>query len=111
MIFRKLGDDARIILPLANQTALEMQNEHVAPLHVAVALLRRPEGNAGMVLQNLGVNNAEMLRDLRSQLRSGGLTSGSKLPCLPATRELFDVAVQEASRLGHSLVGTLRRRR
>ena len=68
----KLTDRMREVMHEAEQVATEFRANHLAPIHLAVALIRHTDGMANAVIDRIGFDRGELLRALEAEARATG---------------------------------------
>jgi ATP-dependent Clp protease ATP-binding subunit ClpC len=107
MMFERFTDRARKVMALANQEALRLGPQYIAPEHILLGLLKEGTGVGATVLKNLGVDLRQAHEQLSRTLESGdkNATNG-KLPHAPNAKRVIEQAIAESRALGHNYVGT-----
>ena len=98
------SERVRRVLMSAREEAVHRSHYYVGPEHMLLGLLAQHEGVAAMVLQNHQIDLDAFNRSI-----APGDTATVSGPDLPYTRDakrVLEHAMQEASRLQHSYVGT-----
>lgn len=103
----RFSDRARRAMALANQEAIRLHHEHLAPVHILLGLLHAGLGVGLQSLRNLDVD-LEALRDQLSRRVEPGTRElhQSKMAQSAETRQVIAFAIDEARKLGHKYVGT-----
>ncbi len=68
----KLTDRMREVMHEAEQVATEFRATYLAPIHLAVALIRHGDGVANAVIDRIGCNRGELVRALEIEAKAGG---------------------------------------
>ncbi|MFR8537026.1 MAG: ATP-dependent Clp protease ATP-binding subunit [Lacrimispora saccharolytica] len=98
---------ARNALAMAEKTAKRCQHSYIGTEHLLLGLLMEPEGTAGILLAEFGVEQERLLGLIDRLIAPGGSTAVASAPWLtPRARRLLDNAQEEASRLKSEEVGT-----
>lgn len=101
------GGDALLAFGLGNQLARESNCSHVRPEHFLLAMLKRPEGRLPSLADALHLDLNAMRQRLQNLLRPGGGTSSvGKLPATEEAKQIRELAISEARRLGHARVAS-----
>ena len=98
----------RKVLALAREEGMRLGNEHVAPEHILLGLVREGEGVAAAVLLTFGVDFDDLRRRIEPAL-SPAREVDRRIPDLPYTstaKKVLEVSMHEARQLKHSYVGT-----
>jgi len=100
-------DDTNSILRFAEQEARHMHHQHVDTAHLLLGLIRLREGVAAKVLANLGIDRADVRRQVEMSIASGFTADVFDQPTLAAAaNRALEHAADEAQRLNHEFVDT-----
>lgn len=98
---------ARNALAMAEKTAKRCQHSYIGTEHLLLGLLMEPEGTAGILLADFGVEQERLLGLIDRLIAPSGNTAVASTPGLtPRARRLLDNAQEEAARLKSDEVGT-----
>ena len=98
---------ARNALAMAEKTAKRCQHSYIGTEHLLLGLLMEPEGTAGILLADFGVEQERLLGLIDHLIAPSGNTAVASAPGLtPRARRLLDNAQEEAARLKSDEVGT-----
>ena len=98
---------ARNALAMAEKTAKRCQHSYIGTEHLPLGLLMEPEGTAGILLADFGVEQERLLGLIDRLIAPSGNTAVASAPGLtPRARRLLDNAQEEAARLKSDEVGT-----
>jgi ATP-dependent Clp protease ATP-binding subunit ClpC len=102
----RFTDRARQVLSLAQEAAEQFQYDEIEVEHVLLALIREVNGVAGVVLRELGANEARV-----EGIIAGMPHTSTRLAAVPpelaaSTKRVLELAVEEARRMGHRYIGT-----
>lgn len=103
----RFTDRARRAMALANQEAVRLKHDYLAPAHVFLGILSKGEGVGATVLRNID-SNLDTLRDeVARMLEPGDKTvHQTKMAQSADTKKLLALAIDEARKLGHNYIGT-----
>lgn len=105
--FDRFNDRAKRVLALAQDEAIRMNHNHIAPEHVLLGLLRESEGVAGRVLASVGVDLYRARTEVEGLIgRGDNMTSPSEITLTPRTKKLIELAIDESRALAHGAIGT-----
>ena len=107
-MFKGLTQRAHKVLTiLAQEEAKRFHSEQSLPEHVILALLKDGEGVAVKALQRVKINIAEMQMEIERTVPkgTGGLILGD-VPASKRARKMLETSAEEASSMGHELIGT-----
>lgn len=94
-------------LAMAEKTAKRCQHSYIGTEHLLLGLLMEPEGTAGILLADFGVEQERLLGLIDRLIAPSGNTAVASAPGLtPRARRLLDNAQEEAARLKSDEVGT-----
>src|SRR5438034_6443726 len=104
--FDRFNDRAKRVLALAQDEAIRFNHNYIGVEHLLLGLVREGEGVAARVLNSLGVELSRARTSVELIIGRGeATTSPSKITLSPRTKRVFDFAMDEARKLGHSHVG------
>lgn len=94
-------------MAIANQEAVRLHHDYLAPVHIMLGLLASGSNVATLVLRNLDVDADALRNDVGRQVEPGTKElHQTKLAQRADTREVIQLAIDEARKLGHKYVGT-----
>jgi ATP-dependent Clp protease ATP-binding subunit ClpC len=104
-------DRARKPMDLARREAVRRNHDFIGPEHVLLGILRLSQASesvAGKVLAKRGVDVEALERRIDEGLGSGSqqMVVPQQVPYLFGVKQVLDMAVEEATKLGHDYVGT-----
>jgi ATP-dependent Clp protease ATP-binding subunit ClpC len=103
-VFERLTDPAREAVVFAEEEAHVLRHKHVGTEHILLGLLRQREGPAARVLASLDVT-ADVVRAQIEHLVLSGVEIPPQLPFTPRVKEVFELALGEATSLGQDRIG------
>lgn len=106
-MFEKFRDDARDVLRLAREEALQLGSPCIGTEHLLLALTKAENGIPAAVLKNLGVNAARVMGEIRRRgprLDAEPPVPG-RMPFSPNAVRSFATATRIASSPGEGFVG------
>jgi ATP-dependent Clp protease ATP-binding subunit ClpA len=105
--FNRFTDRSKRVLALAQDEAIRFNHNYIGTEHLLLGLVREGEGVAARVLNAMGVELSTVRKTLEFTVGRGeSTTSPSEITLSPRTKKVIELANDEASRLGHSHVGT-----
>jgi len=105
--FDRFNDRAKRVLALAQDEAIRFNHNYIGTEHLLLGLVREGEGVAARVLDSLGVELSKVRQAIEFTIGRGDATkSPSEITLAPQVKKVFELAIDEARRLGHSHVGT-----
>lgn len=97
---------ARNVLTYAQQEAERLQHNTIGAEHLLPGLMREDSGVAGRVLRELGLEQGGAKELVERLTRASARTSSVKLDLSPSIKEVLELSVNEARRMGHHYIGT-----
>jgi len=105
-MFERYTEHARRALFFARYEALQRGSPTIEVEHLLLGLLREPKALMG-VLDRATASAAEIRQDIEVVLRAAARADASvEIPFAPATKQVLQLAAQEADTLGHLHVGS-----
>jgi excisionase family DNA binding protein len=105
--FDRFTKRARHVLSLAQEEAQRLQHNYIGTEHLLLGLTREGEGIAGQVLSKLGIEAEQIRTSVEAIIGHGErVVPVGSMPLTPRTKEVIELAVDEAKRLKHRFVGT-----
>lgn len=104
--FNGFTEKANKALNLAVESAESLGHTYIGSEHMILGLLKEGSGVAAEVLTKLGVHADTMESTIRQKVGSGSQTRLTIDDFTPRSKRILQIAVMEASRLGHNYVGT-----
>lgn len=94
-------------MALANQEAVRLHHDYLAPVHILLGILSMDASVAALALKNLDID-LDTLRDDINRLAEPGEKDlhQTKMAQREDTRRVIQFAIDEARKLGHKYVGT-----
>src|SRR5262249_39241811 len=107
LMHERFSDRARRTLALANQEAIRLHHESLAPAHILLGLLGMSSSLAVTAMKNLDINLDALREDLNRRLEPGSRQlQQTKMAQSAETRQVIQYAIEEARKLGHKYVGS-----
>ncbi len=97
---------ARRVLSLAQEEAERLHHSHIGTEHLLLGLMREDGGVAGRVLRELGLDIDRVEKLVERMASPSERTPPSRLDLSPGTKQVLELAVEEARRMGHHYIGT-----
>ncbi len=103
----RFSDRARRAMALANQEAIRLHHDYLAPVHILLGILSMDTSVAAMVLRNLDIDLETLRNDAHRLIKPGDKEiHQTKMAQRADTRQAIQFAIEEARKLGHKYVGT-----
>ena len=96
---------AKRVLSLAHEEAERLRHKYIGTEFLLLGLIREEGGIAGRVLRDLGLHPAGV-KEMVEQLTGVGRHRGNRIEMAPETEQVLEMAIEEARRMGHHLIGT-----
>ena len=103
--FERFTGPARKVVVLAQDEARHLNHNYIGTEHVLLGLIRGEDAIAARVLRELGVDLDEAREQVESIVGYGEGT-GAQAPFTPRTTKVLQLALREATQLGHDYVST-----
>jgi ATP-dependent Clp protease ATP-binding subunit ClpC len=105
MLFQ-FDHDARKVLGFTQEEAQRRQHRQIESEHLLLGLIHETNSAAGRILEALGVDRVQVEAVLQGKSFSGQNTLSQRLELSPGMKRMMELAVQEAQKRGHPLIGT-----
>ncbi|MCG8405470.1 MAG: hypothetical protein MI923_09755 [Phycisphaerales bacterium] len=103
----RFSDRARRAMALANQEAIRLHHDYLAPVHLLLGILSMGSSVATLVLKNLDIDLETLRNDANKLVKPGDKElHQTKMAQRADTRQAIQFAIDEARKLGHKYVGT-----
>ena len=100
---------AQLVLEIAQEEAKKFKHQSVSSEHILLALVIEPNGIAGKVLREVGLNETDVYEEVEHLIGYGTMTAyppGVFLPYSPRMKQIFALANSEVKKMGAQKVGT-----
>ncbi|MBO5684245.1 MAG: ATP-dependent Clp protease ATP-binding subunit, partial [Akkermansia sp.] len=97
---------AQQVLNIARREADRFHHNYIGAEHVLLGLLKLGQGVAISVMENAGVDIADLTGKIEQSIVPGSSASEGSLPYTPRVRKMLIQAGEEAQKLRHTYVGT-----
>ena len=97
---------AQQVLNIARREADRFHHNYIGAEHVLLGLLKLGQGVAISVMENAGVDIADLTFKIEQSIVPGSASSEGSLPYTPRVRKMLVQAGEEARKLRHTYVGT-----
>ena len=106
-MFDRFTDRARKVMGLARQEAQRLNHEYIGTEHILLGLVQEGSGVAANVLKNLDVDMRKVRAEVEKLVKTGpSMVTMGQLPFTPRAKKVLELALEEASNLGHNYIGT-----
>jgi ATP-dependent Clp protease ATP-binding subunit ClpA len=104
-VLERLNHPARQILVIAQDEARLLQRTVVGPDHILLGIIDATPNVAAQALEMLGISSKTIRAKLREEAGPRPRGFNQPLRLTPGARAVFELASQEALRLGHDYIG------
>jgi ATP-dependent Clp protease ATP-binding subunit ClpC len=110
VVFDRFTDQARRVVVLAQEEARLLNHHHIGTEHLLLGLLSLPdegegEGVAALALTALGATLEAARAQVEEAVGEGREAPGLHVPFTPAAKNVLEIALREALKLGHNHIG------
>ncbi len=106
-MFNRFTDRARRIMGYSRQEAQRFSHDYIGTEHVLLGLIQEGNGVAADVLKNLDFDLKLIRREVEEQISDGTtMVTMGQLPFTPRAKKVLELALEEASNLGHNYIGS-----
>ncbi len=106
-MFNRFTDRARRIMGYSRQEAQRFNHDYIGTEHVLLGLIQEGSGVAADVLKNLDFDLKRIRREVEEQISHGTtMVTMGQLPFTPRAKKVLELALEEASNLGHNYIGS-----
>jgi ATP-dependent Clp protease ATP-binding subunit ClpC len=92
---------------LARQEAQRFNHDYIGTEHILLGLIQEGSGVAADVLKNLDVDPKKIRQEIEKLVSHGTtMVTMGQLPFTPRAKKVLELALEEASNLGHNYIGT-----
>lgn len=103
----RFSDRARRAMAFANQEAIRLHHDYLAPAHILLGIIAKGSSVAALVLKNLDIDLETLRDDVNRLIEPGDKTlKQTKMAQRDDTRKAIQFAIDEARKLGHKYIGT-----
>ena len=106
-MFDRFTDRARKVMGLARQEAQRLGHDYIGTEHVLLGLIQEGNGVASDVLKSLDIDLKKIRQEVEKLVSPGNtMVTMGQLPFTPHAKKVLELALEEASNLGHNYIGT-----
>ena len=106
-MFDRFTDRARKVMGLARQEAQRFNHEYIGTEHILLGLIQEGSGVAANVLKNMDIELKKIRGEIEKMVKTGPtMVTMGQLPFTPRAKKVLELALEEASNLGHNYLGT-----
>jgi ATP-dependent Clp protease ATP-binding subunit ClpA len=106
-VFDRFTDRARKALGYSRQESQRCNHDYIGPEHILLGIILEGTGVAADVLKNLDVDANRLRQETERRMAYGTtMVTMGQLPFTPRGKKVLELALDEASGLGHNYIGT-----
>src|ERR1043165_7803451 len=106
-MFDRFTDRAKKVMNLARQEAQRFNHEYLGTEHILLGLVQEGSGVAANVLKNMSIELPKIRGEVEKIVKTGpSMVTMGQLPFTPRAKKVLELALEEASNLGHNYIGT-----
>ncbi len=105
-MFDRFSDRARKVMGLAHKQANRFNHDYIGPEHILLALIEGDSGVAADVLKSRDVDLKRIRHEVEKLVSHGKASVTKQFPFRPGAKKVLELALEEASSLGHDYIGT-----
>jgi ATP-dependent Clp protease ATP-binding subunit ClpC len=105
-MFERFTERARQVVVFAQDEARELRHNYIGTEHLLLGLLREEHGLAARVLGTLDVTLERTRADVMRVVGRGDSVVKGQIPFTPRAKHALELALNEATELGHGHIGT-----
>ncbi|MDP7062580.1 MAG: ATP-dependent Clp protease ATP-binding subunit [Planctomycetota bacterium] len=106
-MFDRFTERARKVMGFARREAQRFHHEYIGTEHILLGLIQEGQGVAANVLKTMAVDLDKIRREIEKIVKSGPAVEPSvQIPFTPRAKKVVELALEEASNLGHNYIGT-----
>jgi len=105
-MYGRFTEKAEKAVNLSQESAMALGHNYVGTEHLLLGLIKEGSGVAAKVLQNQGVTEDKVLKEIEELIGHGEYTGEQPLGFTPRTKRVLELSFREARRMGHNYIGT-----
>ena len=105
-MFERFTDRARRVVVLAQEEARLLNHNYIGTEHLLLGLIREGEGVAAKALESLGISLDAVRQQVEEIIGQGQQAPSGHIPFTPRAKKVLELALREATQLGHAHIGT-----
>lgn len=102
----RFTEKAEKAINIAQESAMMLGHNYVGTEHLLLGLVKEGSGIAARVLQNQGVTEEKILREIDELIGRGEQSGQQPLGFTPRTKRVLELSFREARKIGHNYIGT-----
>ena len=106
-MFDRFTERARKVMSFARREAQRFHHEYIGTEHILLGLIQEGQGVAANVLKSMNIDLDKIRREIEKIVKAGPAMEPSvQIPFTPRAKRVVELALEEASNLGHNYIGT-----
>ncbi|MCX8128545.1 MAG: ATP-dependent Clp protease ATP-binding subunit [Clostridia bacterium] len=105
-MYGRFTEKAEKAITFSQESAMLLGHNYVGTEHLLLGLVKEGSGVAARVLQNQGVTEEKILKEIEELIGKGEQTGEQPLGFTPRTKRVLELSFREARRMGHNYIGT-----
>ena len=105
-MYGRFTEKAEKAVSLSQESAMNLGHNYVGTEHLLLGLIKEGSGVAAKVLQNQGITEDKVLKEIEELIGHGESTGEQPLGFTPRTKRVLELSFREARRMGHNYIGT-----
>ena len=105
-MYGRFTEKAEKAINFSQQSAMALGHNYVGTEHLLLGLVKEGSGIAARVLQNQGVTEEKVLKEIEELIGRGEEAGQQPLGFTPRTKRVLELSFREARRMGHNYIGT-----
>ena len=106
-MFDRFTERARKVMSFARREAQGFHHEYIGTEHILLGLIQEGHGVAASVLKTMNVDLDRIRREVEKIVKRGPAHEPSvQIPFTPRAKKVVELALEEATQLGHNYIGT-----
>ena len=105
-MFERFTDRARRVVVLAQEEARMLNHNYIGTEHILLGLIHEGEGVAAKALESLGISLEAVRQQVEEIIGQGQQAPSGHIPFTPRAKKVLELALREATQLGHAHIGT-----
>ena len=105
-MFERFSDRARRVVVLAQEEARMLDHNYIGTEHILLGLVHEGEGVAAKALESLGISLDVVRQQVEEIIGRGQQTPPGHIPFTPRAKQVLELSLRGALRLGYDYVGT-----
>ena len=102
----RFTEKAEKAINYSQESAMQLGHTYVGTEHLLLGLMREGTGIAARVLQNQGVTEDKVLKEIEELIGKGETQGQQPLGFTPRTKRVLEISFKEARRMSHNYIGT-----